>query len=187
MLSATSHPRQSPTANKIVDHVRGDSPVPFDSCSQHSNISRQHSFTSCESVALNVFKMAASIPKRSPSWCHLWATEGINFFKRSTAVGLLLRSSSLRGSAKGEGVGITVGGRRLHLLVKWYRIQHYIVSTVVRILQRTTSNQGYCSVMCRWLSLFHGTEYNSLYYSVPEECVCRWTSLFHFDMKLKCV
>ena len=108
MLSATSRPRQSSTAYKTVDHVRGDSPVLLDSCSQHSNISRQHSFTSCDSVTLNVFKMATSIPKWTPSWCHLWATEGTTFFKRGTEVGLLLRSSSLRGSATLDGVGVTV-------------------------------------------------------------------------------
>ena len=114
MLSATSCPRQSPTADNTVDHVRGDAPVPFDPVSQHSNISRQHNFRSYDSVALKVFKMAISIPKCTPICSHSWAITGTTFFSRSTAVGLLLRSLPLTGSTEGEGVGVTVmEGRKL--------------------------------------------------------------------------
>ena len=42
----------------------------------------------------------ASIPKWSPSWCHLWATDGVTSAKTVIAVGLLLRSSSLKGSVR---------------------------------------------------------------------------------------
>ena len=114
MLSAASCPRQSPTADNTVDQVRGDAPVPLDPSSQHSNISRQHSFRSCDSVALKVFRMATSIPKWTPICSHSCAIAGTTFLRRSTAVGLLLRSSPLRGSTEGEGVGMTVReGRKL--------------------------------------------------------------------------
>ena len=137
MRSTTSRPRLSSTADKTVDHVRGDSPVPLDPCSQRSNVSRQYSFTSWDSVALKVFRMATSIPKWTPISSHSWAIAGTTFFRRSTAVGLLLRSSPLSASTECEGVGVTVWEGRRGPVSSHTQYTHYIYCYSGTSLYRT--------------------------------------------------